>query len=269
MATGQHRPEICGSNSRTPIDCYLLTAISSLRGIPKSPNDPVAAIIFSGAVIGDSGAVTNFKVPQSGPVGGFEAGYNWQWGANWLLGLEADFSFAGMRGTTSGTSAPSFAGFSQTVTAQQSAAWYGTVRGRLGWLATPNLLVFGTGGFAYGRVNDSANWEFNPAGPGSLVVTNAVFSVSVLCTGGIPCFAGSSSEIRTGWTAGGGAEWLLDQHWRAKIEYQFVDLGSETVRIIGTPCPPTTCQPPTSTASFNAIFHDRFNVVRVGLNYRF
>jgi len=76
----------------------------------------------------------------------------------------------------------------------------------------------------------------------------------------------------TGWTAGGGAEWLLDQHWSAKIEYQFVDLGSETVRIIGIPCPttgPNTCLPPTSPSSFNAIFHDRFNVVRLGLNYKF
>ena len=93
-----------------------------------------------------------------------------------------------------------------------------------------------------------------------------------LCFSGTPCFTGSSSEIRTGWSAGGGAEWLLDQHWSAKIEYQFVDLGSETVRIVGTPCPGTgqiTCLPPPSTSSFNAIFHDRFNVVRLGLNYRF
>ena len=77
------------------------------------------------------------------------------------------------------------------------------------------------------------------------------------------CFAGSSSAIRTGWTAGGGAEWLLDQHWSAKIEYQFVDLGTETVRVVALLAP--TGLP----ASFNAAFRDQFNVVRVGLNYRF
>jgi outer membrane immunogenic protein len=77
------------------------------------------------------------------------------------------------------------------------------------------------------------------------------------------CFAGSSSAIRTGWTAGSGIEWLLDQHWSTKIEYQFVDLGTETVRVTALNGAGFT------PASFNAAFHDRFNVVRLGLNYRF
>jgi outer membrane immunogenic protein len=84
---------------------------------------------------------------QSGPVGGFETGYNWQW-SNWLLGVETDFSFAGMSGTASGTSRPVFSSFTQTATATQETDWYGTIRGRVGWLPTPNLLLFGTGGFA-------------------------------------------------------------------------------------------------------------------------
>jgi opacity protein-like surface antigen len=56
----------------------------------------------------------------------------------------------------------------------------------------------------------------------------------------------------------------LDQHWSAKIEYQFVDLGTETVRVAAH-----AGSPGTIFSSFNAIFHDRFNVVRLGLNYRF
>jgi outer membrane immunogenic protein len=81
---------------------------------------------------------------------------------------------------------------------------------------------------------------------------------------GIPCFAGSTSTVRTGWTAGGGVEWLLDRHWSAKIEYQFVDLGTQTVR--ATALVPNTGD---SASSFNAAIRDQFNVVRVGLNYRF
>jgi outer membrane immunogenic protein len=86
-----------------------------------------------------------------------------------------------------------------------------------------------------------------------------------------PCFTGSSSAIRTGWTAGGGVEWLLDQHWSAKIEYQFVDLGTETVRITAPICTAAFCGTPVGPipSSFNAAFRDQFNVVRVGLNYRF
>ena len=33
--------------------------------------------------------------------------------------------------------------------------YFGTVRGRLGWLAYPSLLVYGTGGLAYGGVKSS------------------------------------------------------------------------------------------------------------------
>ena len=198
------------------------------------------------------------------PVGGFEAGYNWQAGSNWLLGLETDFSFAGMSGTASGTSffaASPVLTQTQTTTAQQSTDWYGTVRGRLGWLVTPNLLLFGTGGFAYGRVSDSANVSFN--GPIFEFSLPPPSFLGFSCVSGAPCFVGSSSSIRTGWTAGGGLEWLLDQHWSARVEYQFVDLGTESVKLTALVTPPVT------PSSFNAAFRDQFNVVRLGLNYRF
>jgi outer membrane immunogenic protein len=218
-----------------------------------------------------------FRIPQSGLVGGFEVGYNWQAGSNWLLGIETDFSFSGMSGTASGptsflVNAPSFfTVIPQSITANESTDWYGTVRGRLGRLATPNLLLFGTGGFAYGRVADSANYALNSNIP---LFAQGAGGFGFLCaTSGVPCFTGSSSAIRTGWTVGGGVEWLLDQHWSVKIEYQFVDLGTETVRVTAVSvCATTACTTlfgPTSPSSFNAVFPDRFNVVRVGMNYRF
>jgi outer membrane immunogenic protein len=153
----------------------------------------------------------------------------------------------------------------QSTNANQSIDWYGTVRGRAGWIATPNLLLFGTGGFAYGRVDDSASYVMTFAG--LAVAPTPVGGFSFTCFPGVTCFTGSSSAIRTGWTAGGGAEWLLDQHWSAKIEYQFVDLGTETIRVTALS---VVFQPPgTTPASFNAVFRDQFNVVRLGLNYHF
>jgi outer membrane immunogenic protein len=226
------------------------------EAVNYSPNDVGAAAVLSGNAVSPSQAVANgYRISQSGPVGGFEAGYNWQAGSNWLVGAEADFSWAGMDGKASGTTTIGFV-TTQTTAATQETDWYGTVRGRVGWLATPNLQLFATGGFAYGRVDGSAYYAtqlpflINPG-----VVVN--------CPSTVPCFTGSSSAISTGWTAGGGAEWMLDQHWSAKIEYQFVDLGTETVRIIAAPFPGSI--PP----SFNAAFRDQFNVVRLGLNYRF
>ena len=58
---------------------------------------------------------------------------------------------------------------------------------------------------------------------------------------------------------------VRDQHWGAKIEYQFIDLGTAIVRVTALVVP----SPALAPASFNAAFHDRFNVVRLGLNYRF
>jgi outer membrane immunogenic protein len=232
------------------------------EAVNYSGNDPVAAGVLSGAappvpLFGEQPVANGYRIPQSGLVGGVEAGYNWQW-SNWLLGLETDFSFAGMSGTASGTTALTPPA-TQTTAAKQDTDWYGTVRGRVGWLPTPNLLLFGTGGFAYGRVDGSANYSTSVAG---FTPNNGVFAAECLVAN-MPCFAGSSSEIRTGWTAGGGAEWLLEQRWSATIEYQFVDLGTETVRV--TALNSGGLMP----ASFNAAFHDRFNVVRLGLNYRF
>jgi outer membrane immunogenic protein len=148
------------------------------------------------------------------------------------------------------------------VTAAQKTDWYGTVRGRVGWLATPNLLVFGTGGFAFGRMVESANFGFSSVAANS--VTGSLGGFSFHCLTNAPCFTGSSGTTQTGWTAGAGAEYLLDQHWTAKIEYQFVDLGTDTVRLTAV-----AMVPGNSPSSFNLALRDRFNVVRVGLNHRF
>jgi outer membrane immunogenic protein len=237
------------------------------EAVNYSPNDPASAKIFNGkaSFSGNQPLATSYRIPQSSLVGGFEAGYNWQVVSNWLLGLEADFSFSDINGQASNTSVftTSLGGITQSTFATQDNDWYGTVRGRLGWLATPNVLLFGTGGFAYGRVAGSANYLLNSAT--SIGIVGGGFAA--ICTVDPTCFTGSSSAISTGWTAGGGAEWLLDQHWSAKIEYLFVDLGTETVRINANPLPPAAS--PLLPASFNAAFRDQFNVVRLGLNYHF
>jgi outer membrane immunogenic protein len=238
------------------------------EAVNYSPNDPSAARLLNGAfgAIGEQPVPNGYRISQEGVLVGFEAGYNWQW-SNWLLGVETDFSFTNMKGHASGTSIETTVftpPMTQTTTAQQSTDWYGTVRGRAGWLATPNLLLFGTGGFAYGRVDGSATYLVNGPAPGFAPLPVGGFAF--VCFSGVPCFTGSSSAIRTGWTAGGGAEYRIDQHWSAKIEYQFVDLGTETVRVTATS---VSVFPGTIPASFNAAFHDRFNVVRIGVNYRF
>jgi outer membrane immunogenic protein len=76
--------------------------------------------------------------------------------------------------------------------------------------------------------------------------------------------AGTATQERTGWTAGGGAELRLDAHWSAKVEYQFVDLGTEMLRVSAV-----AFFPGTTPASLTAAFRDQMNVVRLGLNFHF
>ena len=96
------------------------------EAVNYSGNDPLAAVLLSGTLPpvffpGNQAVANGYRILQSGLLGGVEAGYNWQW-SNWLLGVEADFSLAGMSGTASGAS--NFVLTStQTTTAEQSTDW--------------------------------------------------------------------------------------------------------------------------------------------------
>ena len=123
--------------------------------------------------------------------------------------------------------------------------WFGTVRGRVGYLVAPQWLLYATGGFAYGQTRTS-------------------FTTTDLTTGCVPggtlCAAGSSSSLRTGWTAGAGVEAQFAPNWSIKAEYLYVDLGTLAMNI------PTFTFP---AIAFNTSVSFREQIARVGLNYRF
>jgi outer membrane immunogenic protein len=162
-----------------------------------------------------------------GLVGG-TIGYNWQ-GGNWfggnqiVWGFETDIQWADLQanGRCRG-------GFNCEITAD----WFGTVRGRVGYAAWDRVLIYGTGGLAYGNLSATV--------------------------GG---FGGTSDTI-IGWTAGGGVEFALSvlgplsPAWTMKVEYLFVDFDDFEC---GRACGPG--------GAHNVEFQT--NVVRAGINYRF
>jgi outer membrane immunogenic protein len=168
-----------------------------------------------------------------GVVGGGQVGYNYQFNS-FVIGAEADIqgtsisgghqgNFFGLfpspfRNSATGILTPLVTGNGGNL----SLPWFGTVRGRAGYLVTPTLLLYGTGGFAYGGVD--------------------VFQ---------------RSDTFTGWTAGGGAEWMFAPHWTLKAEYLFVDLNSSGVNGAFT------------GFEFGTHHHPQLNVVRAGVNYLF
>jgi len=176
-------------------------------------------------------------------VGG-QAGYNYQVG-NFVYGLETDINYdttddssTGIAGTfTAGGPVGLPAGFGYTV--NQQLDYFGTLRGRLGYTPADRLLLYVTGGLAYGYVSSSTNLHFYDPSR----------------------FSGSSSGMQVGWTVGVGGEYALANNWSVKLEYLYVDLGSMSYTYVGLPAGTSS----TLTTTVNTAQ----NVIRVGLNYKF
>jgi outer membrane immunogenic protein len=144
-----------------------------------------------------------------------------------------------------------------TTTVSSRLDYLGTVRGRLGWLATPTFLLYGTGGLAYGGVHSSTSINFN--------------STSV--NGNVPGVgSGSFSDTRAGWTAGAGFEWKFFPSWSAKLEYLHYDLGSVTYATGGFSIDIGPTNFPgggIAAIATSTTEHFRGDIVRAGLNYQF
>lgn len=170
--------------------------------------DPLGGTVIHGAVAATSAASFLGGGNNGGFIGGGQIGYNWQFANNFVAGIEADIQgVAASSRNTRGIgvafdpiSATNFVTFSQV---SKRLDYIGTVRGRIGWLFTPTLLAYGTGGVAYGGVNLTS----------SLLTTEPGFNTG---------FGGSTfSDTRVGWTVGGGLEWLFWPNWSAKVEYLY------------------------------------------------
>lgn len=228
------------------------------RDVNHAANDPAATAFFAAAV---GGAPPSFK--SSGALGGVQLGYNWQFNNRWLVGVETDLNWSGLDGDSS--SAGTVLGVPVTATADENIKWFGTVRARLGYLSTDNLLTYVTGGFAYGRVEHTGRIVNNSATTGFGIGAGGI---SVSCNAGTACFAGSSSSMSTGWTAGAGFEYAIWKNVTFKAEYLYVSLGSDSVTETALAVDPFS--PADARSSFNVNFsRTNFNVARVGLNYHF
>ena len=179
---------------------------------------PIGTISGVPATLADVFPGSNFGGGQSGFIGGGQAGYNWQTGA-FVFGVETDFD-----GTTLSRSrsviGPSFVepifGLNDFFTANGSVKldWLGSTRGRVGYAFFPDnrLLIYGTGGVAYGGASSH------------LDVFDAVDGFSFSSSGG--------SSSRVGWTAGGGVEYAFTNNWIIGAEYLYYDLGSRHLNIV-------------------------------------
>jgi outer membrane immunogenic protein len=232
------------------------------RMYAKAPPLPVVVYDWTGFYVGgnlgyswgrssDTSTLTNAagtvllttpgKSDLNGVVGGGQIGYNWQ-RQNWVWGLEADIQGTGEKGSRAFAFTPgvglgigNFApGIIVPFVLTQKIDWFGTVRGRVGILATPKVLLYATGGLAYGQVNSSET------------------------VGTVVPSAFSNSITNVGWTVGAGVEGVISGNWTAKLEYLYVDLGTVSS---------SYTLPSTNIISYSSHITD--NVLRVGVNYKF
>src|SRR5262249_6574018 len=169
---------------------------------------------------------------------GGQIGYNWQgvWHPHLVLGIEADIEGSGIQDSFSGRSINQF---NDRLSAKKDLDWFGTVRGRVGY-AFDNVLVYGTGGFAFGGVKN-----------------NLVDVLTVAPTGTVNL---SKDSTETGYVVGGGIEYMVSPRWSVKAEYQFIDLGN--YKLSAPEVPPSGSRVFTTNKIDNT-----FNTVRAGVNY--
>jgi outer membrane immunogenic protein len=161
--------------------------------------------------------------PSLGFAGG-QIGYNLQRGS-YVFGLEAD-----LQGSAGQDNAVSGSATLVRASATGELDWFGTLRGRIGYGFDRSLVYF-TGGLAFGGVKDTLSPNF---------ANKLVFD-----------------ETKTGFVLGGGVEYLLAPSWSVKAEYQYLDLGRDTLSVTQGLRTATFSDPHT------------YNTVRAGLNYHF
>lgn len=229
--------------------------------VSYQPNDSAAQAGTCGGV-GHGQCIPSMPLKIDGALAGGQVGFNWQVNSMWLMGAEADYQWSNFQG--SGNSAFHLGNVGNTtMLVNATVKSFGTVRARMGVIATNPLLLYGTAGLAFGVVSEDFNLP-NALAVGSGSVSAGGFSY--LCSGaGSSCFVGSSSKTMLGWTAGAGAEYAITKYLTLKAEVLYVSLGAPdgTVNAQGVVAGTT---PSSFIASFSSL---GFVSGRGGLNYKF
>jgi outer membrane immunogenic protein len=163
---------------------------------------------------------------NSGFAGGGQFGCDYQMG-QWVVGI---------RNIIDGTSINNGATISDALfsgTINSHLHWFDALTARGGYLVQPNLLLYAQGGAAW------SSWDAK------------AFNSSGVQVGEI------SGGTRTGWTVGGGVEWMFAPHWSAFLEYNFMGFGTRSAAFGG--------------CGGNCILSAKGDLqnVLIGLNYKF
>jgi len=178
--------------------------------------------------------IASFDLSPNGVVGGGQAGFNYQFAPNWLVGFEGDIQGTNQRASNCFGAGCSRPGTAFYFTEEQNLSWFATARGRIGYV-TGDWLLYLTGGGAWGRVHN----DFRVFTPTDV--------------------AGSANFNLSGYVIGAGFETRFAGNWSVKVEYLYMDLGSYTDSVFD----------PITLHTFALTSDVRDNIIRAGVNYAF
>jgi outer membrane immunogenic protein len=201
----------------------LMTAASAadLAARPYTKAPPLSpAYNWSGFYIGVMGGYA-FDSDNGGGFGGGTIGYNWQApGSQFVFGIEIDAAGASIKDSQSAIIG------NVLFTAEDKINALGSVTGRVG-VAANAALFYAKGGYA---------WLNNELSVSALGATT------------------SDSHVHSGYTVGGGIEYMFAPNWSAKAEYMFSHLDSQTYTLLGFGFDSGTAE---------------FHTIKAGINYHF
>ncbi|HTV32617.1 MAG TPA: outer membrane beta-barrel protein [Methylocella sp.] len=181
---------------------------------------------------------------NTGAFGGLHLGFNYELASMpVVIGLQAEYNFAGISGN--GSDFP----LNYLSTGVRE---FGSVDGRLGYAFNNRVLVYAIGGFAYGDIRNTVNYQ-------SPVPTLLGFPVTR-----------DFGANRYGFDVGGGIEYNFYGNWTVRAEYRYYDFGTLGFSDAGFVGPLYGVVPPlVSIAIPNHTSRETMQTGRLGITYKF
>ena len=202
---------------------------------------PVGATIgSSGSTIGDQ---LNRKLSSSGAVFGLQFGYNWLYTDKVIIGIEGDISKSMVQSDAS-NSMYVLGDSRDHIINNESIRLnsFETLIGRIGYEINPSILVFATGGIAYGSFKSTSSISLDPPINSNVSITGTDGVHDFLCEAGFlsptptaVCYGGSDNSNKFGWALGAGTEYRLTDSISAKLEYLHLGFGNQSLTMISPP----------------------------------
>ena len=220
------------------ISCRDVVVVDSLQPICLVPRDNfLASVNGNGSFLGTH-TLGGLSIPISqtqtnGFLGGVQGGYNWQIAPWAVIGVEAQFSWTDLKGTSPCV---------LVLACSTEHDWVTTLAGRFG-VTYDRLMLYVKGGVAWSKVTYSAS----------------------LSLGSPFDFTTSVSDTRFGPMFGAGVEYAFLGNWSAKIEYNFIDFRDQDYTFPLA----FVAGPFNVNLNFDTTIREKIHLVKAGLNYRF